>query len=168
MIGGSKWRLLWVALLVVLVLIGVGLFFPQRFVSHSENDKEDRGVAVSGRGVPIWSEFDVGRHGWPNSYAFFFGGKDVLQFQVDRNRRITGSVVTFYDESGNEKVEYGDHTGSGEVTDRIIHGVGQSHEEILLPGSWKRLEKHGSLSGVTIDGHWHIVEYTNGAWIIRN
>lgn len=163
---GSKWRFLWVALFLILLLIG--LFFPQRFVSHSENDKEDTGIVVYDRRVPIWSEFDLGRHGWPNAYTFFFGGKDVLVMQVDRNRRITGSALTFYDESGNEKVVYGDHTGSGEITDRIVYSGGRSYEEILLPGSWKKLEKRGPLSGVMIDGQWRAVQYTNGTWSIQN
>lgn len=162
-----KWLYLWAALFLILLLLG--LFFPQRFVSHTESGKEGTGVVVYDRGQPIWGEFDFDRRGRPNLYSFFFFSREsVLDLSVDRNRRIIASAVTCLDESGKRKIMYGDHTGSGEFTDRIIYGVDQPYKEILLPGSWKKLEKRGSLLGVTIDGQWHVVDYTNGAWIVSD
>jgi hypothetical protein len=102
-------------------------------------------------------------------YSFFFFGRgSVMNLKVDRNRRIIGSAVTCYDESGKPKIMYGDHTGSGEFTDRVIYTGGQPYTEILLPGAWRKLEKRGPLKGVTIDGQWHAVQYTNGAWTVRD
>jgi len=157
------------AALVLILIVGLTLLrcFGRFRVVRSEKGRNEKFLAIYDRKQPIWSEWDFGQDGRQElAYSFFFNGKDVLLLAIDQNQRVKGCTVTCRDDSGKPRIMYEDHTGSGEFTDRIIYGNAKPYYEICLPGTWIKLEKRGSLPGVMLDGQWHAVQYTNGAWTV--
>jgi hypothetical protein len=158
----------WVLLVVALIFFLGYLTPPRRFRIRTEEGKEGKAsILEDPDGRPIRAETDFDGDGKTDACTYFFRGKDVLMLGLDKEGRVTGSAVTYYDEERNPKIMWVDRTGSGNFTDRVVYEDKKPRKEIWLRDAWWAIERRDSKQGVVIDNQWLPVSYTNGAWFVQ-
>ncbi len=116
-------------------------------------------------GDPIWARWDLDGDAKPDTFSYFFQGKDVMDIHV-RAGMLPRREVIFYDENNRAKISWIDRSGQGLFTERVFYGPDTPRLEVWYKEGWRGTTKRGSHRGIELDGVWFPLQITNGEWTV--
>jgi len=117
-------------------------------------------------GQPVWAEWDFAGTGNPDTFSFFFQGRNVMNlYSLSNNPTALPRMdVSSYDEDGKLKVVWADRSGQGMFTERTFYRNGEPRMELWYQDRWQTVDQQDGRGGIVIDGVWREVRFTNGSW----
>lgn len=173
-----------IILLCVALLVDIGLRVKQQdrtselsnrmgpfeIVSVLTNDS--RGLVIIERktSTPIWGAWNLyTNNGLPDTVSFFFGGRNIMNLHREPHQPPVLDVA-FFGEDGAVRAIWISRGNNAGFTSRVVYDEGEPRKDIWYDGGWHTLEHRTNdgiiYGGITIDGKWQRVMYTNGANVI--
>jgi hypothetical protein len=137
-----------------------------RVVSVSTNGTD--GVMIVDRRTlePVWGSWDFGGGGKPDTVSYFFEGRNIMNIYPKRGDPPHIDVA-FFGEDGRMRAVWANRGTNDGFTERTLFSDGAPRKEVWFGDSWHTMEyrTNGAAirGGISVDGEWRHVVFTNGA-----
>lgn len=132
------------------------------------NGADGIGVVDATTGRPLWVQWNFGMGGNPDCTSFYFEGREVLTI-LNRPGHRPEYEVLVYDEDGRLEVRWRDRGGHGLFPERTRFNMDGSHQaEVWYENRWQEVDIRDQRYGLTIEGMWRRLTFTNGVWRLQH